>query len=179
MLKTYVSAFGKESVIVRRFGARYWPNGRLIDDFTSVFHGTPIERMTELKVNESLSGPAVFIADRLFDIAPLLSGSRGDESWLHRIPGPKFLAPRALVQKAVENSRGCLEYLEREFGVVFHEVDLSQFPEALPSDLPPEAIDSLVVLLNEQSRSLNSRTPRRLWSRPSLVKRLKQRIVWA
>jgi hypothetical protein len=152
LLQRYANIFGRSNMIVRRFGQRYWPNGRLIDDFTSTFNGTPLGEMTELRQNESLSAPAVMIADRLFDIAPLPSGKRGDEFWLHQIAGPKFLAPRAIVERAMEASSDCLAYLDREFGIQFHEVDLTQFPETLSTDFPPETLASLASLLNEHSK---------------------------
>jgi hypothetical protein len=176
-LQRYVGVFGKANVIVRRFGARYWPGGRLIDDFTSVFHGTPIGGMPELKANESLSLPAVLIADQLFDVAPLRSGNRGDEAWLHRIAGPRFLVPRALAEKAMEASRACLEYLQKEFAIGFDEVDFSRFPETLSTEFSAETLKSLGVLLNEQSRLLPPKREAR--RRPNLVRRLKQRFVSA
>ena len=180
VLKTYVSVFGKDDVIIRRFGQRYWTNGRLIDDFTAAFHGTPIEGMTELRANESLSTPAVLIADRLFDIAPLTSGRRGDESWLYRIAGPKFLAPRALVEQAVAASCDCLDYLDTEFGIRFDDVDLSHFPESISTEFPPETLAALADLLNEQAKALSpipkTWPPRR---RTGLLARVWQRLARA
>jgi hypothetical protein len=176
VLKTFAGAFGKDNLIVRRFSPRHFVNGRLIDDFTATFHGTPIDGMTELRENESLSTPAVLIADRLFDIAPLTSGKRASEAWMHRIAGPKFVAPRALVEQAVAASRDLFEYLDTEFGIRFDEVDLSRFPESVSTEFPLEALLSLAELLNEQGNALQAiaeAPARRRLS--SLVKRLFRR----
>jgi hypothetical protein len=152
VLKTYAGVFGKENMIVRRFGKQYWTNGSLIDDFTATVNGTPIEGMPDLRANESLSNAAVLIADQLFKIAPLVSGRRSDEGWMHAIAGPKFLAPRAMVERAVEESSECLAYLEKEFGIRFDDVDMSRFPETVSAEFTPEALASLAYLLNEQAR---------------------------
>lgn len=160
MLQMYTRVFGREQVIVRPFDRRHWPNGRLIDDFTATVRGTPIEDMTELRENESLSAPAVQIAARLFEVAPLISRKRGHETWLTRIAGPKFRAPRRLVEQAMEASRDCLAYLASEYGIRFDEVDLSQFPETLSTDFPPETILSLAEIMNEQSFALDIKARR-------------------
>jgi hypothetical protein len=55
MLQRYTRHFGRENIIVRTFDRKHWPNGRLIDDFMTTINGAPIEGMTELRENESLS----------------------------------------------------------------------------------------------------------------------------
>jgi len=178
-LKTYVGVFGKENVIVRPFDRSQWQNGRLIDDFTATFHGTPIPGMDDLRNNESLSLPAVLIADKLFDVAPLPSGRRGPEEWLHRITGPKFMAPRSMVEQAVEAGRECLEYIDREFGIRLPDVDLSQFPEKLSYEFSGETLLSLASVVNEQVLGLSLRSrPKHIW-RPKLINRLKRRFAFA
>lgn len=179
VLKTYAGVFGKENLIVRKFAPQDFVNGRLIDDFTATFHGAPIEGMTELHENESLSTPAVLIADRLFDIAPLTSGKRASEKWMHRIAGPKFVASRALVEQALDASRGLLEYLDAEFGIQFERLDLSRFPEEIPTEFPPETLASLAELLNDQANALRPTDNPLSQQRPGFIRRLFGRLTTA
>jgi hypothetical protein len=155
VLRAYSEAFGKENMIVRRFGAPYFVNGDLIDDFTSVIHGTPIQGLDVFQLNESISLPAVLLADQLNEIAPRFSPARGTANYLERIAGPKFLAPRPLVEAAIKAHHEFFEYLDREFGIRFDDVDLSVFPEALSYEFSTETIASVAAILNEQSLTID------------------------
>jgi hypothetical protein len=157
-LRTYADVFGRENMIVRRFGSQYFTNGDLLDDFTSNFNGTPIPGMGGARLRESLSLPALLIADRLFEIAPLTSRARGKEKYLDVIAGPKFLAPRALVEKAIEVHRPCLEFLEAEYGITFDDVDLSRFPETISHEFSGETLASLAAILNDQAVTIEKLT---------------------
>jgi hypothetical protein len=153
-IRTYADVFGKENMIVRRFGTQYFVNGELLDDFTASFYGSPIPGIGGPKLRESLSLPALLIADRLFEIAPLTSGARGKENYLGAIAGPKFLAPRSLVEQAVEVHRPGLEFLEAEYGIKFDDVDLSRFPETISREFSDETLSSLAAILNEQAATI-------------------------
>jgi hypothetical protein len=173
VIRTYSEVFGKENMIIRRFGDRYFVNGDLIDDFVTAFHGKPIAGLTVMRLNPSLSAPAVLLADQLFEIAPLVSGARGNERYLNRIAGPKFLASRAMVQAAVEAHRDCLAYLDTEFGIQFDDVDLSAFPEAVCREFSADALASIASILNEQSLTIARLTAA---ARRREERRLKNRV---
>jgi hypothetical protein len=167
-LRNYSEVFGKENITIRRFGERYFLNGDLIDDFTAVINGVPIKGLNAERLNESLSVPAIMLAEHLYAVAPLSSGRRANENYLTQIAGPKFRAPRWMVEKAIEAHREGMNYLDSEFGIRFHDVDLSAFPETLSWDFPPEALASVARILNEQSLRIEalSRGPKRLrWHR--------------
>jgi hypothetical protein len=167
-VRRYAEIFGKENIVIRRFGERYFVNGDLIDDFTAVINQVPIRGLDPERLNESLSVPAVMVAESLFELAPLASGMRGREEYLTRIAGPKFRAPRATVKQAVEAHGEGLAYLESEFGIRFDEVDLSAFPETISWDFSPEAVASIAAILNQQSlqiMQLTAKLKRRRWDR--------------
>ena len=153
-LQTYGSVFGRENMIVRRFGQQYFTNGDLIDDFIANFHEGPITGLVKKRMRESLSLPALLIADQLFAIAPLVSGRRASEHYLDAIVGPKFLAPRAWVEEAIKVHRPCLAYLEAEYGITFDDVDLSMFPEGISREFSNETLASLASLLNDQAATI-------------------------
>jgi len=153
-LRTYAGVFGKENIIIRRFGPAYFTGGDLVTDFMAAIGQAPISDQPSEKINLSLSLPAVLIADKLYEIAPLTSGRRGLDRYLRNIEGPKFLASQAMVRRTLEVYREALEYLDSEFGVRFNPVDLSIFPEEIPRSVPPEALASIASLLNEQSLTI-------------------------
>jgi hypothetical protein len=154
-VRAYADVFGKENIIIRRFGERYFLNGDLIDDFTAVINQVPIKGLNPERLNDSLSLPAVMLAERLFKIAPLASGERGREEYLLRVAGPKFRAPRWMVEKAIEAHREGMVYLEAEFGIRFHDIDLSAFPEEITWEFSEEAIASVAAILHEQSTKIH------------------------
>ena len=126
-IRTYAEVFGKDNMIIRRFGPR------------------PISGLNPKRLNESLSVPAVLLADQLFAMNLLAAGARGNERYLDQIVGPKFLAPRSMVREAIEVHRACLDYLEKEFGIQFAEVDLSTFPEVVSREMSSEALASIAT----------------------------------
>jgi hypothetical protein len=162
--RTYIDVFGKENMIVRRFDRRDFVNGDLIDDFTPIVNGTPIPRLNAEWLNESLSVPAVMLAEKLTETYPRNSGSRAPTQYLLRIPGPKFVAPRALVENTMRVHREYMEFLETEFGIRFDDVDLSRFPESLRWEFTEEALAAVAGIVNEQAltiRQLNAKLRRR------------------
>jgi len=163
-LKNYAEVFGKENMVIRRFGERYFVNGDLIDDFVSVFHGTPIEGLTKQRLNPSMAAPAAILADLLYDTAPISSGQRGWPHYFDRIKGPKFLLPRVVAEEALALGKDSLDYLAREFGIVFDEIEWSRFPDTVPTQFPEETLRSIVLILNEQSLEIE-RLQRELWKR--------------
>jgi hypothetical protein len=157
-LRTYASVFGRENMIVRRFGQQYFTNGDLIDDFIGNFHEGLIPGLIKKRMRESLSLPALLIADQLFAIAPLVSGRRASENYLDAIAGPKYLAPRAWVEEAIKVHRPCLEFLEAEYGLTFDDVDLSRFPEGISREFSNQTLASLASLLNDQASTITRLT---------------------
>lgn len=160
-LRAYAAAFGKENIIIRRFGETYFTGGDLLTDFMAAIGQAPLAGVTTPRLNASVSLPAVLLADRLFETAPLSSGRRGSDQYFHDIPGPKFLAPRPLVDEVMELYRPCLAYLQAEFGVEFDPVDLSRFPPTIDREMPPAAWASIAGLLNEQRLTIDRLTPKR------------------
>ena len=80
-----------------------------------------------------------------------------------------------MVEQAMAANRDGLDYLDREFGIRFDDVDLSQFPETISTEFPPEAIASLAEVLNEQSHALERAKWRRRWRRK--VRRVVRRLL--
>lgn len=153
-IERYVAAFGRENVIVRRFGRQYFHNGSLLDDFATVIHGGLIPFPEVESQNPSLSTPAILIANELNALGPWFSKERASSLFLSDIAGPKFKAPRAIVETAVKVHEPSLRYLAEEFDIHFDEVDLSQFPEEISHEFPPETIASLARILNAQALSI-------------------------
>lgn len=153
-LRTYADVFGRENLIVRRYGPAYFAGGDLVSDFMTAIGQAPLDNGPSERINEALSLPGVLVADQLFDAAPLTSGRRGYDRYLRRIVGPKFLASRAMVRDAMDVHRDALGYLEAEFGVRFDPVDLSAFPEEIPRSLSTADIASIAAVLNEQSLAI-------------------------
>jgi hypothetical protein len=150
-IKSIVQIFERDEIIIRQFGDKYFRNGDLFEDFTTIINGEPIIDLNPEKLNESLSAPAAILAQHFYKIAPQESGRRFKHGILEKIPGPKFRAPRWMAEKTMEVHREGLAYLASEFGLHFHEVDLSVFPEELDTEFPPEAMMAVARILNDQS----------------------------
>jgi hypothetical protein len=169
-----VEVYGRGNLIVRRFGQQYFEQGDLIADFFIGTLGRVIPGIVPKVHNEGLSLPATLILDRLNGMSPRFSKDRAPTHYLKKIAGPKFLAPRAAVEAYVENNRGFMAYLDREFGVRFDEVDMGKFPESLSYELSEETLTSLADVLNNQAKRLSRTSSRRkltkwaksLWRRP-------------
>lgn len=149
-IQKYVSVFGAENVIIRRFGRQYFVGGELIDDFTTLIHGLPIS-LEATYLNGSLTGPAAYLAELSYSIAPIHSGRRALDKWFESIPGPKFHAPRYIAERVLQTHRVGLAYLESEFGVRFEDPDFSVFPEHIDWEFPREAIIALAGIVNDQA----------------------------
>jgi hypothetical protein len=178
VLRTYEAIFGKENLIVRRFGQQYFLNYNLLDDFTSVINGSPIPGMQQTRLNESISHSGVLFGEYSYAVAPLNSGARGKDEYIRAIPGPKFIAPRWMVEKTLEQHLDGINYLANEFGIRFDEIDLSIFPDEIDRTFPPEALTSLAQIMNDQSleiESLNRRIQQRRF-RSRLKKKIRRLI---
>jgi hypothetical protein len=154
-LKRLVAVYGKDNIIVRRFGNQYFINDDLIDDFTYTVCGEKITNIKKISHNESLSTPALLILDQLNEIAPRFDRSRGSYKYITKIKGPKFLAPRDIVRRYVEKHQTFLEYLNSDFNIDFDDVDYDQFPTAIDRELSEETIRSIAEILNKQSRKID------------------------
>lgn len=183
-LQRLVDVFGRQNMIVRRFGTKYFANQDLLTDFLEAIGQAPLD-VEPARRNESLSLPAILVADKLFGVASLASGRRGNDRYLQRISGAKFRAPRPLVEKTLEEHADCLRYLEQEFGLRFDPIDLSTFPEDIPGAVSGDALTSIAEILNEQSRTigelrgeLDALYGQGLWSRlAGLFARRRRRAV--
>jgi hypothetical protein len=153
-IRAYAEIFGKDNMIVRRFDRRDFVNGDLIDDFTSIINGTPIAGLNAERLNESLSVPAIMLAEKLFETYSQETGARAPTGYLNRLPGPKFIAPRARVEETLKVYRDYTHYLENEFGIFFDDVDLSRFPETLHWEFTEEALAAVADIINEQGLTI-------------------------
>lgn len=150
-LENYVAAFGREAITVRRFGAPYFKGGDLMEDFLSLIHPEPVVLEPTGTRNESMTTPSLRLIEALNRIAPKGTPGRASHSYLRKIDGPKFKAPRAVVEKFLAEQSESLAYFASEFGLRFDDVDLSKFPEAMDVEFSDETIASIAKILNEQS----------------------------
>ena len=150
-IETYVSVFGKDALVIRRFGEPYFAGGSLIDDFLSVVHPEKITLPSVIFRNESLSAPALRLIDALNRIGPRGSSLRGEHHYLRKVAGPKFKATRDFVDAFARAQQGSLDYLAKEFDIHFRDVDLAQFPERESREFSDETVASLAAVLNAQS----------------------------
>lgn len=156
-----VEVYGRDDLIVRRFGKQYFLLGDLIADFLGSTIGKVIPDIEPKIHNEGLSLPATLILDRLNGISPRFTKGRAPIHYLKKIDGPKFLAPRDAVEAYVEKNRSFMAYLDKEFGIRFDEVDMTKFPETLSCQLSEETLSSLADLLNSQAKRLSKTSHRR------------------
>ena len=153
-LMAYVSAFGKDALVVRRFGKAYFEGNGLIGDFLSVIHPEPIELPALVTRNESLTMPAVRVVDALNRIGPRGSPLRGRDGYVREMAGPKFVAARDVVAAFVASQAESLDFLATEFGIRFDDIDMASYPEAMDTDFSDATVASIAAILNAQSRRI-------------------------
>ncbi|MCX7305831.1 MAG: hypothetical protein NTV73_16100 [Hyphomicrobiales bacterium] len=147
-IRTIVDVYGKERLIIKRFGKQYFRNGDLVDDFLSIVNdGDEIRKIKKITKNQSLSLPAVLIMDKINRLSDDYLVKRSLLGALKRVSGPKFLVPRPVVQRYLEMHQTYLSYLKNEFDVVFDEVDLSKFPESLSYEFSEATVESIAAVL--------------------------------
>ncbi|MEB3318925.1 MAG: hypothetical protein VKO39_12415 [Cyanobacteriota bacterium] len=118
VLRSWESAFGANSILVRDQHPDALRNGDLIDDFLSCI-GCPniANEITRVKANQSLSHPATLIADQLAALHPKYSAGRapqgGISKILKQIAGPKYV-PSLQILDATQRAAGPdLSYLSQ------------------------------------------------------------------
>jgi hypothetical protein len=155
ILPPWAEAFGKPNVILREMHADALVNGDVVDDFlTVVGFGGPFGQVARVRANESLSAPAVLIADALAGVAPKFSGDRGEErriqSFLFGIKGPKFVPEAEVLRRTEQRAKGHVAYLEQEWGIRLRPPALATATMGTPFD--DAALSSLAALINEASK---------------------------
>lgn len=131
-LEAWIAAFGRESMIVRKFDRRSMIGGDVVDDFFHIIgyaHLLPrLTRVTE-NVATSLEGLQA-IAEHIRKHGPG-AGSRHDKTIarLMKMPGTRLTLPPETVREVLARSAGNLAYLEAEFGITFDTPAGSEAPD--------------------------------------------------
>jgi len=118
----WINVWGKEKFIIKAFEKNQFVNGDLIDDFLSniiELEKLPILKRISIHENSSLSQAAIYIADKLIDISEGKENIGAPWYYLHKIKGPKYLAPLSLRMFVSENSKIMLNTFKKDFGLNF------------------------------------------------------------
>lgn len=156
-IEDFATAFGRENVSVRAFpGDR---GGDVVADFLGWIGlgdlDLPVQRS-----NESLSHPALLLADALTGIAPRFSPQRAARiaPLLARIRGPKVALPPGMPPMNAAKVAVYLAYFDKTWGVTLDPPPDSAAPAAAFTD---ETVRALAELLNEMALELEQReTPK-------------------
>jgi hypothetical protein len=149
LIPRWADVFGRQAMVIRAFDRDALIGGDPVDDFLAVigFSGTSgLQRIESL--NESLSAPALLIADALAGIAPKFSEARARTDYLYRIKGPAFVPPEHVLENTKRHARPHLEYLREEWGIELKEPEPKDAASVVFTN---EAIHSIALLLNELS----------------------------
>ena len=92
------------------------PDFNVVNDILNVIGiKEGLNKFDLVNTNESLSRPAVIIADNLNELSKDPSFERAPSHYLHNIAGPKFSLDTDVMAKAIEKAQPILEYLDREW----------------------------------------------------------------
>lgn len=122
VLRQWSSAFDRNSIKVRDMHPDCLYNSDLIDDFLYCIGCAGLSsRVSRVRANETLSHPAVLVADQLAGLYPKYAEGRAPQrkinDVLRRIVGPKYV-PSAQILEATELvARSDLDYLLADWSV--------------------------------------------------------------
>jgi hypothetical protein len=151
LIPKWEECFGTESVVLREMHSNSLINKDLIDDFLNIIgYSGDSSKIKRVKANESLSAPAVLIADALTLIAPKFSADRKNSNYLSEIKGPKYIPDQEILNKTMELAKPHLEYLEQKWGISLHDVGYENKQE--DNVFNAETIKSIAEILNRLSR---------------------------
>ena len=153
-LYNYKKVFSSDAMIVRRYGREYFLNQDLFDDLfiSSLGKVINIKKHTS---NVSLTIEALQVAEYVNTNFPRNSENRGFINYLYGIRGQKFKVPKKYIRLIDDESKPYLDKLNKEFGIVFNQTDLSQYPEMIDSKFEPDVINSIAMQLNNLSLTKN------------------------
>lgn len=146
LLPKWEECFRKEDVILRVMHKPALKNNDLIDDFLNVINFSgDFDEIARIKANESLSAPAVLIADALTRFAPKFSQNRAKAQYLFDIKGPSYKADKVILERTIELAEPQLKYLEDNWGITLPKPKNIEPDDVVFND---EAVESIAELLN-------------------------------
>lgn len=117
-LSAWAAAFGRDAVGLHAFHPSTLKDGDVVTDFFNwVGAGEVALSQADQKANESLSYPALLLADALMEHASKYSPRRVPKKFLQAIEGPPYNPPASVVDKVAELAEPQLAYLSKEWGI--------------------------------------------------------------
>lgn len=130
-LEKMVSVFGIENIHVRKFSRDSLLLNDVVVDFLSFFH-IPMQIINEIAKdmpveNSALSLEGFLVGEKIREIVShqnlaSINFMRKYEHKINKIKGQKLHLSEQETKDVIINSQHDVEYLEREFGIVFHDV---------------------------------------------------------
>lgn len=150
VLGTFATVFGPGAMHVRAFPGDPPERRDVVQDFlewTGLWDAD--NPVASVRANESLSWPAVLIADAMSGFAPKSSASRAGHKYLSQIVGPRLVVDREIMQAVLAVAQPELDYLAREWGLDLPGPPDTPDPADSPEMFGPDTIRAIARVLND------------------------------
>lgn len=149
VLNRFTAAFGSDAMHVRAFPGDPPARRDVVQDFLEwIGLWDDDNPVASVRANESLSWPAVLIADAMSSFAPKSSTSRAGHKYLNQITGPRLVVDPASMQAVLAVAQPELDYLEREWGLILPGPEDISDPVDPPEMFGPDTIRAIAKVLN-------------------------------
>jgi hypothetical protein len=154
ILSTWGALFEPQSFTIRDMNVERLVNRDLIDDFLFCIEKSNLSmEVTRIRANESLSQPAVMIADQITDLYPKYSVDRAPQRKLNQIlvqiDGPRYIPSEEILKATHMAAQPDLEYLSKSWAMELIKPKEVQANDDEKQTLTIETLRSFAKIVND------------------------------
>lgn len=151
-LANWITVFGVENVIVRKFEVEDMTHKSPVADFCETI-GKPelFEELTVRRTNEAISAPATIIASALNIHLRKTGEERGPYEFLTKIAGPKFTLPKERLLEIDAEIQAQVDFLSDTFGIKLKTPDFAEHDASPQNMFTDEVLLSIGKVMNDQA----------------------------